>query len=93
MTRKIFHSILTVAMTVLLSSLVMATSFVHYYFNASQIRQLKDELSLVASYVDQIGTAYFQNFRPFMFRFTLVAQDGIVLYDTQAPCSDMEKSP
>ena len=90
MTKKIFRSIITVAMTVLLASLVIACSFLYDNFNDLQVKQLKEELALVAPYVQNAGDEYFDNLESSVFRFTLVAPDGKVLYDTQADISKME---
>ena len=61
MTKKIFRSIITVAMVVLVASLLLASTFLYDYFNRSQVSQLKEELSLVADNVDKVGTEYFDN--------------------------------
>ena len=90
MTKKIFHSIFTVALVVLLASIGIATSFLYDYFNDSQVKQLKAELSLVADTVNEVGVEYFENFDSTVFRFTVVDTDGTVLYDTQANTSEME---
>ncbi|MEE1024107.1 MAG: ATP-binding protein [Acutalibacteraceae bacterium] len=90
MTGKIFRSITIVAMTVLLASLVLATSFLHSYFNQTQVDQLKEELSIVAGIVDNASEEYFNNFNSSIFRFTLVSPEGEVLYDTQANQDEMD---
>ena len=90
MTNKIFRSIVSVAMVVLVASLFIASSFLYDYFNRSQVNQLKEELSLVAENVDKVGTEYFDNFDSSIFRFTLVSSDGSVLYDSQAKAGEME---
>ena len=90
MTKKIFHSIFTVALVVLLASIGIATSFLYDYFNDSQVKQLKAELSLVADTVNEVGVEYFENFDSTVFRFTVVDTDGTVLYDTQVNSSEME---
>ena len=90
MSKKIFRSIIVVAVVVLLASLFIASSFLYDYFNKSQVTQLKEELSLVATNVDKVGTEYFDNFDSSVFRFTLVSADGSVLYDSQAKAEDME---
>ena len=90
MSKKIFRSIIAVAMVVLLASLFISSTFLYDYFNKSQVSQLKEELSLVAANVDEAGAEYFDNFDSSMFRFTLVSADGEVLYDSQATASDME---
>ena len=90
MTKKIFRSIFTVALVVLLASIGIATSFLYDYFNDSQINQLKAELSLAADAVNEVGTEYFENFDSSVFRFTVVDTDGTVLYDTQIDAAEME---
>ena len=90
MTRKIFQSIFSVALVVLFASIGIATSFLYNYYNDSQIKRLKAELSLVADTVNEIGIEYFENFDSAMFRFTVVDTDGTVLYDTQADASEMD---
>lgn len=89
MTKKIFQSIFTVALVVLLSSIGIATSFLYDYFNESQQSQLKAELMLVADTVNEVGVEYFDNFDSSVFRFTIVDADGTVLYDTQAKADEM----
>ena len=90
MTKKIFRSMITVALTVLLTSLFVATTFIYDYFNKSQVKQLKAELELVKETVNTIGIEYFENFDSTVFRFTVVDEDGIVLYDTVADATQME---
>ena len=90
MSKKIFRSIIAVAMVVLLTSLAIASTFLYDYFNKLQVSQLKEELSLVANNVDKEGIEYFDNFTSRVFRFTLVDAEGGVLYDSQATAADME---
>ena len=89
MTKKIFRSIFIVTLIVLLASIGIATSFLYGYFNDFQVRRLKAELSLVADTVNEVGIEYFENFDSSVFRFTVVDDDGTVLYDTQAKTSEM----
>ncbi len=90
MTKKIFRSIITVAMIVLLSSLSVAIAFVYEYFADSQVESLKKELTIVSKGVLEEGVAYFENFDSSVFRFTLVSSDGTVLYDSRANAAEME---
>ena len=90
MTKKVFRSIIIVALTVLFASLAIATSFLYEYFNTFQVNRLKTELSLVANAVNSVGTQYFENFDSDIYRFTVVDEDGTVLYDTKANPYEME---
>ncbi len=90
MTKKIFQSIFTVALVVLLASIGIAYSFLYDYFNKAQVTRLKAELALVADTVNQVGVSYFEDFHSSAFRFTVVDTDGTVLYDTQADPHEME---
>ena len=55
MTKKIFRSIITVAMVALFASLVIATTFLYEYYNKNQVNQLKDELSIASVGTEQSG--------------------------------------
>ena len=90
MTKRIFRSIFSVALVVLMASIGIATSFLYDYFNTTQVKQLKTELALVADTVNKVGVEYFENFDSTVFRFTVIDEDGVVLYDTQANASEME---
>ena len=90
MTKKIFRSIIAVAMVVLVASLCIASSFLYDYFKNFQVSQLKEELSLVAINVEKNGAEYFDDFDSSIFRFTLVSKDGLVLYDSKVTASEME---
>ncbi|MGN1442369.1 MAG: ATP-binding protein [Acutalibacteraceae bacterium] len=89
MRKKIFRSEIAVAMAVLLVSLLVAGSFLYSYFNKTQSVQLKEELNLVSGIVDEYGEDYLQKLDSDVFRFTLVAQDGTVLFDTKADPAEM----
>ncbi len=90
MTKRIFRSIFLIALVVLFASIGIATGFLYNYYNNSQVKRLKAELSLVAETVNEIGVEYFENFDSTIFRFTVVDVDGTVLYDTQANASEMD---
>ena len=52
MTKKIFHSILLVAGTVLLASLLVIMGCLYEYFGSVEKKQLRDELELAAVAVE-----------------------------------------
>lgn len=90
MSKKIFRSLIFVAMVVLMASLVFTSGFIYDYYNKSQTDRLKDELSLATVGVEQMGVSYFDNYNSKLFRFTLIAQDGLVLYDSEIDNEKME---
>ena len=90
MRKKIFHSIFTVALVVLLASIGIATSFLYDHFNTSQQSQLQAELQLVADTVNEVGIEYFETFDSSVFRFTVVGTDGTVLYDSHGIANEIE---
>ena len=90
MTDKIFKSIVSVAVAVLMASLVIITGVLYQYFGNIQEEQLKDELALAASSAEQLGESYLKTLESERFRMTLVAADGTVIYDSHADVSAME---
>ena len=90
MTKKIFRSIIVVAIVVLLISFFIASNFLFDYYNKSHVAQLKEALSLVSAGVNENGTEYLEKLDSSIFRFTLVDADGTVLYDSLVDASEME---
>ena len=90
MNKRIFRSILLVAGVVLLASFLIILDCLYGYFSNLQEGQLRDELSLAASAVEEEGESYLSRLRPEGYRLTWVGEDGGVLYDTQADAGQME---
>lgn len=83
MTRKILRSILGVAVTILLVSLLVITGFLYRYFGTVQKKQLKDELTLAAAATELADINYLQKLDSKGYRITLMNSVGEVLFDTQ----------
>ena len=90
MTSRIFKSILSAAIVVLVASLIIITGVLYQYFGNVQEEQLKDELSLAASAVTQLGENYLEGLDSDRYRLTWVASDGTVLFDSHADAASME---
>ena len=90
MTSKIFRSTVLVAVIVLLCSLGVVMGVLHNHFTQVQVEQLKDELSLAVTGMEQYGNAFLENVEADRFRVTWVDTDGTVLFDTQADQTIME---
>ena len=90
MTNKIFKAILSVAMAILMASLVIITGVLYQYFGGVQVAQLKDELSFAANATEQLGEDYLKNLDSDRYRLTLVGSDGEVVFDSHADAVTME---
>ena len=90
MTSRIFKSILSAAIVVLVASLIIITGVLYQYFGNVQEEQLKDELSLAASAVTQLGENYLEGLDSDRYRLTWVASDGTVLFESHADAASME---
>ena len=90
MTSKIFKSILSVAIAVLMASLIIITGVLYQYFGTIQESQLKDELSLAAEATQQLGESYLSNLDSDRYRLTWVNADGTVIFDSHADAATME---
>lgn len=90
MTKKIFRSIVLVAVCALLESLLLIMGCLYDYFTGLQSQALRDELTFAASGVSQSGEGYLDTLSSSQYRLTWIAADGTVLYDTQADAASME---
>ena len=90
MTKKIFHSILLVAGTVLLASLLVIMGCLYEYFGSVEKKQLRDELELAAVAVKENGTEYLSQLTSERYRLTWIENDGTVLYDTVTDAESLE---
>ena len=90
MTKKIFHSILLVAGTVLLASLLVIMGCLYEYFGSVEKKQLRDELELAAVAVKENGTEYLSRLSSERYRLTWIENDGTVLYDTVTDAESLE---
>ncbi len=90
MTKKIFHSILLVACTVLLACYLVILTSLNDYFTSLRKSQLKTQLSFASTAVEDEGIEYLKNVESGDYRLTLIDTDGTVLYDTGADVASME---
>ena len=90
MTKKIFRSILTAGVAVLLCSLLLVLGCFYSFYEGMQERQLHDELSVAAAAVELNGEDYLARLGGGRCRMTWIAPDGAVLYDTGADAAQME---
>ena len=91
MTKRIFRSMFTVALTALLCGLLFVMGAVHSYFTGIQVEQLKGETALAARSLAKEGSDCFTDLDDSIdCRITRIAEDGQVLYDNRSNSGDME---
>ena len=90
MTKRIFRSILTVALAVLLASLVLIVGVLHGYFQDRVTAELESRTAYIAHGVENEGMDYLTSGLMGDCRITWVAQDGTVLFDNMEDPAAME---
>lgn len=90
MTKRIFHSICIVAVTVFAATLFLIIGVLYGRFSREQEQQLFDQLVLTARGVETGGAGYLTGLNDDNYRLTWVAADGTVRYDSDVTASDLE---
>ena len=90
MTKRIFRAILTVALTVLLASLVLIVGVLHGYFQDRVLDELSSRTAYIALGIEHEGMDYLENGFPNDCRVTWVGADGAVLWDNREDSARME---
>ena len=90
MTKKIFSSIMLTAACVLLASMVTIVGFLRDYFGGIEESGLREELGIAAVGIEDEGTDYLAALPDGQRRFTWIAADGSVIYDTKADADSLE---
>ena len=90
MTKKIFSSIMLTAACVLLASMITIVGFLRDYFGGIEESGLREELGIAAVGVEDEGTDYLAALPDGQRRFTWIAADGSVIYDTKADTDSLE---
>ena len=90
MTGRIFRSICSAALCVLLAALVLIMGVLYSYFTQVQLDQLRSETELTAHAVANQGVAFFEGLDTTGCRITWISADGTVLYDTSSDSGGME---
>lgn len=90
MTRKIFTSILSVTLIVLVASFAIILACMYGYFVNEQKAALNNQFGVVAKAVDQEGWSYLDDVDTGDYRYTLIDGKGKVLEDTFADPAKLE---
>ena len=90
MTRRIFRSICLASLAVLIGAVVVIMGALYSYFSDLQRRQLAMQTNLTAQAVTAEGVGFLEGMADMEARFTLIAADGSVLYDSHTDSLTME---
>ncbi len=90
MVNKIFKSIMSVAITVIVSSILIITGVLYKYFGTIQQVQLKDQLNIAANATSQLGLDYLKSLNFDTYRMTWVSKTGDVIFDSHVDSNSME---
>ena len=93
MTKKIFSSIMLTAACVLLASMITTVGFLRDYFGGIEESGLREELGIAAVGVEDDGMDYLAALPDGQRRFTWIAADGSVIYDTKADAESLRTIP
>ena len=81
MANKIFKSILAVAMTVLVLTVIFTVDEMYQSFFNAQMELLEAETRVIAYGIDKDGLSFLDDLDETDYRITLIDADGTVIYD------------
>ena len=90
MTKKIFKSIISVSVIVFALGLAFVMGILYRYFGDEIKEELRKEASYLAVGVEKNGTEYLESVTFDDSRITYIAEDGSVLYDSEANSDSMD---
>lgn len=90
MTKRIFNSIIIVALSIFVATIVLFMGVLYGYFSDIQQTQLKTQTELIAQGLQNEGFSYIKNLDFGNYRITWIEDNGHVLYDNKKNHDDME---
>lgn len=90
MTKRIFHSICLVALTVFFASVVLIMGVLYEYFSNVEHAQLKMQTILAAQGVTNEGIEYFHDLNVKNYRISWIDTEGNVIFDSASNTAEME---
>ena len=90
MTKRILKSILVVSVVVLVMSTTLTMGILYRYFGKQIGKELRREAAYLAIAVEKEGMEAFESLPPEAERVTYIAEDGSVLFDSEADEDSME---
>ena len=90
MTKRIFHSIISVAAAVLLASVLIIFGVFYSGFSDDRLFQLQRQAKTVSAGIFLFGTDYLESIEAKDYRMTYISSEGEVLFDSEGDFSEME---
>lgn len=90
MTARVFRSIMTVGLVVLLVCMVLIMGVLYQYYDSRLAAELQSKTAYIAAGLEQEGDGYLTRIGGSADRITWIAADGGVLYDSQVPAQELE---
>ena len=90
MTKRIFHSIISVAAAVLLASVLIIFGVFYSGFSDDRLFQLQSQAKTVSVGILLSGTDYLESIEAKDYRITYISSEGEVLFDSEGDFSEME---
>ena len=90
MTKRIFRSMIVVALAVFLAAMVLTIGVLYTYFTQIQQQQLRAQTAFVAQAMENEGVRYLQSVQTDKCRITWIDAGGTVLFDSESEQSQME---
>ena len=90
MTKRIFHSIISVATAVLLASVLIIFGVFYSGFSDDRLSQLQSQAKTVSAGILLSGTDYLESIEAKDYRITYISSEGEVLFDSEGDFSEME---
>lgn len=90
LTKRIFHSIISVSAAVLIASVVLIFGVFYSQFSKDRLTQLENHAKSVSVGISVYGTEFLQNIGESGYRVTYISGKGEVLFDSEGDFSEME---
>lgn len=90
MKKRIFRSIVSVSLLVLICSLLLTASVLYNYFSDQTINELHREAEYIAEGTNGLGIEYLEQLQEREKRLTLIGSDGTVYYDNKANIEELD---
>ena len=90
MKTKIFRSIVTVSLLVLVCSLLLTGSVLYYYFTNQLKNELHREADYIAEGINSLGVEYLNQIQEREKRLTLISSDGTAFYDNKIKLEELD---